>query len=269
MNAHFGHVVHSISHGWVGLFTADGDHANLMLTISHDVRIQHNKILFALLTLLLAGCEFQSSITPIVWPTVGEQPFLLATLGPQPSPVPLAPTPFPPPPTFDGADSLDCAEPQSGDNHFGYCRIPGTREFYAWGECTVECPDGPYPGIQIMTVSEANSAVFREVLDGRDTSIEERRKGFSRGGILGGIGVGLGVPGVIGACWASGSWNFGTGCVIVLGLLGVDALLAGLETKDGFDAQSDLTRDNGFEDSAKDLFQQLREQESVQSDGAP
>lgn len=224
-----------------------------------------------LLSVVLAGCEFgfESSITPIAWPTLVPQPFGQTTLGPRPSPLPLAPTPVPPPPMFEGIDSLDCAEPMSGDNHYGYCRIPGTQEFYAWGECTSECPASPYPGIQIMTVFDADSAIFREVIDGRDTSIEERGKGFSRGGIFGGIGVGLGVPGVIGACWASGSWNFGTGCDIVLGLLAVDALLAGMETKDGFDAHSDLTRANGFEDSAQDLFQQLQALGAIRSEGAP
>lgn len=233
------------------------------------IAAQLRRLIFPTLLLVLAGCQFESSVAPIAWGTVPPQPFQQQPLVPQLSPIPLAPTPSPPPPAFEGIESLDCAEPMSGDNHYGYCRIPGTQEFYVWGECTSECPDGPYPGIQIMTVSQADNAIFREVIDGRDVSIEERGKSWTRGGILGTIGVGLGVPGVIGACVASGSWNFGTGCVIVLGLLGVDVLLAGMETKDGFDAHSDLTRENGFEDSAQDLFQLLQEQEAIQSEGGP
>ena len=49
----------------------------------------------------------------------------------------------------------------------------------------------------------------------------------------------------------------------------MDALLAGMETKDGFDAHSDLTRANGFEDSAQDLFQQLQALGAIRSEGAP
>jgi len=233
------------------------------------IRTQSRRLLCVVLFFALAGCQFEPSITPIPWVTLPPQPFQQGTIGPQLSPIPLAPTPLPPPPVFEGIDSLDCAQPKKGDNHYGYCRIPETQEFHAWGECPSECPDGPYPGIQIITVTEAESALYRDVIDGRDTSMQERSKGFGRGGVLGGIGAGLGVPGVIAACWGTGSWSFGTGCALVLAVLAVDGLLVGLDVKDGIDAHSDLTEQNGFEDSAQDLFQQLQEQGVDDHEGAP
>lgn len=72
----------------------------------------------------------------------------------------------------------------SGDYRFGYCRIPNTQGFYAWGECEYGCLDGPYPGIHIIMVSEADNTLFRDVVDRRDDSMEERAKGFTMGGIL-------------------------------------------------------------------------------------
>ena len=169
-----------------------------------------------LLSVVLAGCEFgfESSITPIAWPTLVPQPFGQTTLGPRPSPLPLAPTPVPPPPMFEGIDSLDCAEPMSGDNHYGYCRIPGTQEFYAWGECTSECPASPYPGIQIMTVFDADSAIFREVIDGRDTSIGSAAK----------VSLGEGSSGVSASVWVCPASSVPVGQA-ALGTLGRAAIL--------------------------------------------
>ena len=241
----------------------------IMAQIARGTWPHARRALGAILLLALAGCQFKSSITPIGWATVPPQPFQQATLGPQMSPIPLAPTPSPPPPVFEGIDSLDCAQPKKGDNHYGYCRIPGTQEFYAWGECVAECPEGPYPGIQIITVSEADSTLFRAVIDGRNTSLAERGKGFGRGGVLGFLGVGLGVPGVIKACIAMGSWNMGKGCLVVLGVVAVDAVIAVLDVKDGTDAHSELTERNGYEDSAQDLFQQLLGLEGAGSSSPP
>ena len=232
----------------------------ILLVVGHGIPV-----------LALVGCEFESSIAPIAWLTAEPQAFGQVTFQstPAPSPVPPAPTPIPPPLVFEGEDSLDCGQPKSGDNHFGFCRIPGTKEFYVWGECDIGCADGPYPGIEIMTVSESDSALYRQVVDDRDEAISDRKEGFGQGGILGSLGVALGVPGVIGACVASGSWNFGTGCAIVLGLIGIDAWLTGSGVKKGFDASTDLNETDGLEESAADLFEQLRDAQATESDVAP
>lgn len=74
---------------------------------------------------------------------------------------------------------------------------------------------------------------------------------------------------MIAACVVSGSWNFGTGCELVLSALTVDALLVVADVKDGFDAHSDLIQENGLEDSAQDLFQQLEQEGTGQSDPTP
>jgi hypothetical protein len=55
----------------------------------------------------------------------------------------------------------------------------------------------------------------------------------------------------------------------VLGVVAVDAIIAGLSVKDGIDAHSELTEHNGYEDSAQDLFQQLPAVEGAGSSSPP
>jgi hypothetical protein len=93
-------------------------------------RTAGGRLLLLLVLVAQARCQFESSITPIPWPTLGSQPFQQATLGPQPSPIPLAPTPLPTPIPFLGAESLRCGDPKGGDNHFGFCAIPGSDQSY-------------------------------------------------------------------------------------------------------------------------------------------
>ena len=211
----------------------------------------------------LVVCEFEPSITPIVWPTVPPQPFSQFTPSavPRLSPVPHAPTPPPPPPVFEGMESLDCTEHMEGDDHFGYYRIPETQQFYVWGECIDTCLDGPYPGIQIMTVEGSNTTlqIFMAVVDKRGQKLVDRTKGIARGGVLGGLGVAVGIPGIPVACFVSGSWNWGTGCFLLLLGLGADGFLAWLETSDGIKANTSLNKPLGLNDSAQDLFQMLQE----------
>ena len=115
-----------------------GDVSKFLISYRTMRRYKRFGTLLAHVTLVavISACEFEPAITPIVWenpipPTFSVIPSILT---PQPEPIPIPPTPLP---LFDGTDSLDCAEPAGGDNHFGYCRIPGTQEFYVWGECKV------------------------------------------------------------------------------------------------------------------------------------
>lgn len=253
-----GTLLHCIPCGWVDLSRTEEDLTFQMRSFSDDVRVSLIRVLVVLLVLVLSGCEFQSSITPIVWPTVGPQPFLQATLGPQPSPVPLAPTPVPPPPVFEGADSLDCAEPQSGDNHFGYCRIPGTNQFYAWGECAATCPEGNFPGIEIMTVTESETfRNFQAVVDIRGQQYSQREEGLIIGGGLGVLGIGGGVVGVIETCIVSSAISLGWGCAAVLLTVGVDLAISAWQFDRGLEANTRLNEPLGLEDSSQDLFEML------------
>jgi hypothetical protein len=47
-------------------------------------------------------------------------------------------------------------------------------EVYVWGECLGECPEAPYPGIEILRVSFEDSAIFRDVIDRRDIALAIR-----------------------------------------------------------------------------------------------
>ena len=164
---------------------------------------------------------------------------------------------------FEGVDSLDCIEPMGGDNQFGYCRIPGTEEFYVWGRCVDVCPESPYPGIELLRLASSSETLdlYSTVIEDRDTQLDERRDGLWRGGILGGVGVAGGAVGVGELCVASGSWNWGVGCVIVLLAVAADLGLTGWGFFDAYDANSDLNDPNGLNASAAELFGRLHEQQ--------
>jgi len=167
---------------------------------------------------------------------------------------------------FPGADNLDCTQPIRGDNHYGYCLIPGTNEIYAWGECGDECPGGPYPGIEVLRVPFAESAVYMAVIDGRDDAMEGRQEGTLRGGVLGGLGVSLGIPGIIEVCAASAGWA----CALAVGIVLVDGVLAWDELSDGRAADNELNEPRrGYEFSAEDQFRLLREGREPENDLLP
>src|SRR3972149_8267567 len=219
------------------------------------IRTQSGRLLCVVLFLALTGCQFESSITPIPWVTLPPQPFQRGTIGPQLSPIPLAPTPIPPPPVFEGAESLDCAEANGGDNPYGYCRVPGTNQFYVWGECGAACPDGRFPGIEIMTVTDSETLRnFQDVVDLRDQQFSQRQEGFIIGGGLGVLGVGGGAVGVIEACIVSGAFSLGWGCGLVLLAAGADLAITAWQFDRGFDADRRLNQPQGLDDGAKDLF---------------
>ena len=212
----------------------------------------------ATLAAVFAACEFEPAITPIVWVAPGAQSFgeISSNLTPEPSPIPAPPTPQPP---FDGVDSLSCTEPAGGDNHYGYCRIPGTQEFYVWGECVDECTEGQYPGIELMNLEGSDDALslYRDVIDERDMNLDARGDGWFQGGILGGLGAGAAGAGIPAACIASGVWNMGIGCGLVLLGVGAAGLLSYLGFSDANEANDNLNDPLGLNFSAQDLFQQI------------
>jgi hypothetical protein len=162
-------------------------------------------------------------------------------------------------------DSLNCGEPQGGDDHFGYCLRGGTQEVYVWGQCADECPEGPYPGTEILLASYADSEIFRDVIDLRDTAREERRQGRTIGGFLGGVGAALGVPGTVGVCIEMGVWP----CLIAVGIVLVDGGTAAFAYSSGERADDRLSGPSGLESSAQDQFQQLRAEQAPDANSLP
>jgi len=242
MIRHFGHA-RSLSGGKMEFRT----------TLEPIIRLH----ISAILLIALAGCGFEEDLSPINWPTypVGAE---IGEVGATPLPYPSPTSPFlnpGAPVPFQGIDSLNCAEPQGGDNRFGYCVIPGTQDVYVWGECEGECPNGPYPGVEILRVPFAESAVFMAVIEGRETATAERQQGIFRGGLLGGIGATLGIRGAAVICAGTGGW----GCAFAVGVVLVDFVLAADEYRQGRDADDALTGPRGLEFSAEDQFRQLRE----------
>jgi hypothetical protein len=220
------------------------------------------------LALTLAGCGFEPALTPVVWPTYPvSSDFGQVSSTPYPYPTPTSPFLYPVAPVpFEGADSLDCGEPQAGDNHFGYCLVlGGSGEVYVWGECPSECPEGPYPGIEILRVPFEDSAIFRDVIDLRDTNREQRRQGRTIGGYLGGIGAALGIPGTVGVCIKLGVWP----CFIAAGIVLVDGGIAALAYSSGQDADERLNSPFGLEFSAEDQFRLLRAENEPEAELSP
>ena len=214
-------------------------------------------LLQALLIATLAGCEFEPALTPIDWSTPLPEAAQFAEIGSTPIPLPTPTssfvTPEPSSIPFRGEDDLDCAQPKAGDNNFGYCNIPGTQDFYVWGECPSDCPDSPYPGIELIIVSKDDSELFREVINKLETAQDVRRESNFIGGFLGGVGAGLGIPTVVAVCLGTGGW----GCVLAGGILLIDLGVSSFELIKGAGANRELTEPNGLEESAVDQFQQL------------
>lgn len=225
-------------------------------------------LIYVSVVVALAGCRFEPSLTPIVWPTYpvgGGFGEVRSTPLPYPSPTspflnPGAPVPF------QGAGSLNCAEPQGGDNHFGYCLVlAGNGDVYTWGECAANCPDGPYPGIEILRVPSADSAIFRDVIDKRDAVMAARQQGTFRGRVLGGLGATLGIRGAAAVCLASAGW----GCALAVGAVVVDLVIAWDESRQGREADARLNAPTGLEFSAEDQFRQLREEHPPETELLP
>lgn len=225
-------------------------------------------LIYVLLAAVVGGCGFEEDLSPIDWPAYPE-PAAPGAVESEPLPYPSPTSPFLQPGApvpFQGAASLNCSQPYAGDNHYGYCLIPGTQEVYVWGECEAECPDGPYPGIEILRVPFAESAVFMAVIDGRDTAMDQRREGTVRGSVLGGLGASLGIPGIIEVCGATGPW----GCALAVGAVVVDGLLAWDQYSDGRAADTELNEPRrGYEFSAEDQFRLLRQGREPESDLLP
>ena len=229
----------------------------------------YTSLILVTLSTALAGCGFKPALTPVIWPTYPvRSDFGQVSSTPYPYPTPTSPFlgPGESVVVFLGADSLDCTQPIRGDNHFGYCLIPGTNEIYAWGECAGECPDGPYPGIEVLRVPFAENAVYTAVIDGRDNAMEARQEGTFRGGVLGGLGAGLGIPGIIEVCAASAGWA----CAFAVGIVLVDGVLAWDQFSGGRAADNELSEPRrGYEFSAEDQFRLLREGREPENDLLP
>jgi hypothetical protein len=115
---------------------------------------------------------------------------------------------------FLGADSLLCEEPAGGDNHFGFCAIPGSNQYYVWAECTATCPDGPYPGVELRVVTD--STELRDyilIINDLDQAIESKKEGSRQGWVLGLFDFVGGVLGFGAACGLGSEFTFGWSCV--------------------------------------------------------
>jgi hypothetical protein len=212
-------------------------------------------------SLVAAACEveFTPDIEPLVIEEAGEQPFAedYSSPLPQVSPVPIAPTPLPYRPGFKGAEDLDCQEPMVDDAVYGYCKIPGTQQYYIWIPCVESCPESPYRGALVKRVED--SLLFQEfrlLIDGRDAA-QSTRNDFR----IVGVGLGLGellIGGLTfaGACLVGSAFSFGTTCAVwfgTAGLAGGGVLYSGSRAAEEGDAMK------GKEDIARDRFDELPE----------
>jgi len=227
----------------------------LMRKLYPNLRTASERLFLLLVIVALAGCQFEPSITPIPWPTLGSQPLQQATLGPQPSPIPVAPTPLPTAIPFLGAESLLCGDPKGGDNHFGFCAVPGSDQYYIWAECSSPCPDGPYPGVELRLVADTSALRdYMIIIKDLDQAIESKKEGIFQGGALGFLDFLGGVLTFGAACMVGDKFSFGLTCAgffLTVGSGGIGAYL-------GFDKSADSKREqHRLEESASNKFREM------------
>ena len=162
-------------------------------------QIGNTAIILLTFSIVATACEveFTPDIEPLVIEEAGDQPFAEDSTSPllQVSPIPVAPTPLPYRPGFKGAEDLDCEEPKVDDPVYGYCKIPGTEQYYIWTPCVESCPESPYSGALIKRVEDSlQFQEFRLLIDGRDMA-QSQRDDFRI------VGVGLGFGELLRSRW--------------------------------------------------------------------
>lgn len=212
-------------------------------------------------SLVITACDvkFTPDIEPLVMEEAGDQPFAeeFTTPPPQVSPIPIAPTPLPYLPGFKGAEDLDCQEPMVDDAVYGYCKIPGTQQYYIWTPCIESCPESPYRGVLVKRVDDSLMVQeFRLLIDGRD-SAKSTRDDFRI------VGVGLGFGELIvggltfaAACLVGSAFSFGTTCAA---WFGTAALAGGGVWYSGSRASDEGDTMGSKEDAARGRFDEIPE----------
>ncbi len=147
-----------------------------------------------------------------------------------------------------------------GDNQFGFCAIPGSNEYYVWGLCEDECPESQYPGIELKAVTD--SSVLRDfvfIVAQRDAMIEKKAEsgwwagGFAAGGVVAGA-----LAWEAAKCVVAGEITFGASCVGFVVGLGVAGVAAGKAIWDYMQADHELDKEGGLNESASDKFQEMQ-----------
>jgi hypothetical protein len=212
-------------------------------------------------SLLLTACdiEFTPDVEPLILEDAPGQSFAEdpTSAHPEVSPIPIAPTALPYQPGFKGADDLDCQEPMVDDAVYGYCKIPGTQQYYIWTTCVESCPESPYRGTLVKRVDD--SLLVQEfvlLINGRDAA-KSSRDDFR----IAGVGLGLGeliVGGLTfaGACIVGSAFSFGTTCAAWFGtaiLAGGGAWYSGSRAAEEGDTM------NSKEEAARDRFDEIPE----------
>ena len=230
--------------------------------ILRRTQIVKNAISLSLVfSILLTACkvQFNPDIEPLILEEAPDQPFAEDPTSslPQVSPIPIAPTPLPYRPGFKGAEDLDCQEPMVDDPVYGYCKIPGTQQYYIWTPCVESCPESPYRGVLVKRVDD--SLLFQEfglLINGRDAA-QSTRDDFR---ILG-VGLGLGEL-IIGgltfaaACLVGSAFSFGTTCAVWFGTVG---LAGGGVWYSGSRAMGEGDTMKGKQDAARERFDEIPE----------
>lgn len=161
---------------------------------------------------------------------------------------------------FEGADELDCEQPMAGDNQFGFCAIPGSNEYYVWGLCEDECPKGQYPGIELMTVTDSSALRdFVFIVAQRDAMIEKKAdSGWWAAGFAAGDVVVGALAWEAAKCVVAGEITFGASCVGFVVGFGVGVVATGKGIWDYLQADHELDKEGGLNESASDKFQEMQ-----------
>lgn len=167
-------------------------------------------------SLILSACDiaFTPDVKPLELLTAEAVPLgdLPTQPAPQASPIPVAPTAIPVQPDFKGAEDLDCEEPMRDDPLYGYCQIPGTKQYYIWIPCVEACPESEYGGVIVKRVAESDVRDFQLLADQR-ADADSSQKDLMAVGVTAGIGdliVGGLTFGLM--CGFGSAFTFGLSC---------------------------------------------------------
>lgn len=179
--------------------------------------------LTALILGLLAACQFEDTLVPVAWPTLGPDGVVQGTVGPQASPIPVpdsTPQASVTPEPFD--------QTRGGDERIGYMLLPGSEPpmWKVWygGEVLHISPEDP---AEAALLTHFMLTAHNQSIEQANMQLAEHSRNEAKGSVARGIAE-IAIGGIVaaGSCattpltfWAAG--GSGWVCAGSIGLVGL------------------------------------------------
>ena len=143
---------------------------------------------------LLAACQFEDTIAPIAWPTVGPEGVVQATVGPQASPIPV---PYETPQASVTPEPFN--ETQGGGEAVGYMLLLGSEPpmWKVWygGEVLYTSPDDP---AEAALLTHFMLAAHNSSIESANRQAAEHSRNEAKGSVARGIAE-IAIGGIVAA----------------------------------------------------------------------